>query len=225
MCVLKNSLISVLLGLALVDAAVAESRLTVGVALPRAQLGQGNGANADVAEPVRQALMSYLKGPMIEVISLESRIPQQIAAEAREKGCAFVLYTDIAQVPKGGGMKMFKKLAPLAGVVPLLAGGGMASMGAQMAASAVAQTAMQAQMASAQEDAMTNAMAAINGAQKSNVKAGDSLTLQYKLVRRGDEQPAKADTISGKARTNGEDVLSPMIEAVAVAVLGSVSGN
>jgi hypothetical protein len=31
-------------------------------------LGQGNGAGADVAEPVRQALMSYLKGPKIEVI-------------------------------------------------------------------------------------------------------------------------------------------------------------
>jgi len=78
-------------------------------------------------------------------------------------------------------------------------------------------------MADAQEDAMANAMAAINGAQKSNVKAGDSLTLQYKLVKHGQEQPAKSDTISGKAKSNGEDVLSPMIEAVAVAVVGSVS--
>ena len=82
-----------------------------------------------------------------------------------------------------------------------------------------------AQMADAQEDAMANAMSAINGAQKSNVKAGDSLTLQYKLVKPGEEQPAKADTISGKAKANGEDVLSPMIEAVAVAVVGSVSGG
>ena len=225
MCVLKNSLISALLGLALANAAVAESKLTVGVALPRAQLGQGNGASADVAEPVRQALMSYLKGPMIDVIALEARIPQQIAAEAGEKRCAYVLYTDVAQVPKGGGMKMFRKLAPIAGVVPLLGGGGMGSMGAQMAASAVAQTAMQAQMQDAQEDAMANAMAAINGAQKSNVKAGDSLTLQYKLVKHGEETPAKADTISGKAKSNGEDVLSPMIEAVAVAVVGSVSAR
>ena len=212
-----------MMGLAFANLAVAEGKLIVGVALPRAQLGQGNGASADVAEPVRQALMSYLKGPMIEVIALEARIPQQIAAEADVKSCAFVLYTDVAQVPKGGGMKMFKKLAPIAGVLPLLGGGGMGNIGAQMAASAVAQTAMQAQMADAQEDAMANAMAAINGAQKSNVKAGDSLTLQYKLVKHGQEQPAKSDTISGKAKSNGEDVLSPMIEAVAVAVVGSVS--
>ena len=219
----KISLISALLSLGLMNAAFAEGKLTVGVALPRAQLGQGNGASADVAEPVRQALMAYLKGPMIEVISLDARIPQQIAAEAGEKGCAFVLYTDVAQVPKGGGMKMFKKLAPLAGVVPMLGGGGMGNMGAQMAAQAVAQTAMQAQVADAQEDAMANAMAQINGAQKSNVKAGDSLTLQYKLVRAGEEQPVKTETVQGKAKTNGEDVLSPMIEAVAVAVFQSVA--
>ena len=223
MRVLKLLMMGAVMGLAFANLAVAEGKLIVGVALPRAQLGQGNGASADVAEPVRQALMSYLKGPMIEVIALEARIPQQIAAEADVKSCAFVLYTDVAQVPKGGGMKMFKKLAPIAGVLPLLGGGGMGNVGAQMAASAVAQTAMQAQMADAQEDAMANAMAAINGAQKSNVKAGDSLTLQYKLVKHGQEQPAKADTISGKAKSNGEDVLSPMIEAVAVAVVGSVS--
>ncbi len=49
--------------LGLSNTSLAETKLTVGVALPRAQLGQGNGASADVAEPVRQALMSYLKGP------------------------------------------------------------------------------------------------------------------------------------------------------------------
>jgi len=224
MRVLRLCLISVLMGLGSMNAAFAQNKLKVGVALPRAQLGQGNGASADVAEPVRQALMSYLKGPMIEVIALEARIPQQIAAEASEKGCAFVLYTDIAQTPKGGGLKMLKKLAPLAGMVPMM-GGGMGDIGKQMAMSAVAQGVMQTQIASAQEDAMANAMAAINGAQKTNVKAGDSLALQYQLVRVGEEQPVKAEKIQAKAKTNGEDVLSPMIEAVAVAVVGSVTAK
>jgi hypothetical protein len=57
-------------------------------------------ASADVAEPVRQALMSYLKGPKLEVIALEARIPQQIAAEAGEKGCTFVQYTRAFRNPK-----------------------------------------------------------------------------------------------------------------------------
>jgi len=202
--------------------ASAADKLIVGVALPRAQLGQPNGANADVAEPVRQVLMSYLKGPVIEVIALEARIPVQIAAEAREKGCAYVLYTDVSQTRKGNGMSMLKKLAPVAGMLPMIGGG---NMGTQIAASAVAQGVMQAQVADAQQDARENAMAAINGAQQSNVKAGDSLSLQYRLVRLGEDQPVKADAVVGKARANGEDVLSPMIETVAVAVVDNVSSH
>lgn len=203
--------------------ATAADKILVGVALPRAQLGQGNGANADVAEPVRQALISYLKGPTVEVIPLEARIPQHMAAEAQQKGCAFVLYTDIEQQAKGGGLKMFKKLAPLASAVPMM--GGMGNMGATMAAQAVAQTAMQSQMEDAQQDAMANAMAAINGAQKNAVKAGDSLTLNYRLVKPGDEKPLITDALKGKAKANGEDVLSPLIETVAIAVVGKVTGH
>ena len=219
---LQIAFATTLLGLAQMDPATAEDKLTVGVALPRAQLGQPNGANADVAEPVRQVLMSYLKGPVIEVVSLEARIPVQIAAEAREKGCAFVLYTDVAQIAKGGGLKMLKKLAPMAGMLPMLGGGGLNS---QLAMSAVSQGVMQASMQEAQEDAMANAMSAINGAQKSNVKAGDSLSLQYRLVRVGEEQPMKSSTIVVKAKANGDDELSPMLETVATDVVGAVASH
>ena len=201
--------------------ASASDKLIVGVALPRAQLGQPNGASADVAEPVRQVFMSYLKGPVIEVIALEARIPVQIAAEAREKGCAYVLHADVVQTRKSGGMSMLKKLAPVAGMLPMIGGG----MNSQVAASVVAQGVMQAQAADAQQEAMESAMAAINGAQQSSVKAGDTVSLQYKLVRLGEEQPARADTVMGKAKSNGEDVLSPLIEAVAVAVVDSVASR
>ncbi len=175
-----------------------------------------------MAEPVRQALISYLKGPVIEVIPIEARIPLQINAEAKEKGCAFVLYTDVTQKPKGGGLGMLKKLAPLASAVPMMGGGG--DMGS-MAASMAAQQVMQAQMQSAQEDAMANAMAQISGAQKSNVKAGDSLTFEYRLVKPDEESALKTDRIVVKAKNNGEDVLSPMIETVATAVVGAVAGK
>jgi hypothetical protein len=201
-------------------ASFAADKLIVGVALPRAQLGQPNGASADVAEPVRQALLAYLKGPVIEVIPLEARIPLQINAEAKEKNCAFVLYTDVTQKPKGGGFAALKKLAPLASAMPMLGGAGdMGSMAASMAAQQVVQASIQ----SAQEDAMQQAMAQISGAQKSNVKAGDSLTLEYRLVKPDEQSPLKADKIVVKAKNNGEDVLSPMIEAVATAVVGAVA--
>jgi hypothetical protein len=209
-------------GFMVATAGVAADKLIVGVALPRAQLGQGNGSSADVGEPVRQALIAYLKGPMLEVIPLEARIPVQINAEAKEKGCAYVLFTDVTQKPKGSGLSMLKKLAPLAAAVPMMGGGGnIGSMGTQMAVQMATQTAMQ----SAQEDAMASAMAALSGAQKSNVKAGDSLTFEYRLVRPGEESPVKTDKVVGKAKSNGEDVLSPLIENVATAVVGAVSGS
>jgi hypothetical protein len=208
-----------------VAAAPVPEKIIVGVALPRAQLGQGNGGSADVAEPLRQALMAYLKGPALEVVPLEARIPQQIDAEARQRGCAFVLYTDVTQTAKKGGFGLLKKLAPVASALPMLGGGGgLANIGTQVAMQAATQSAMQSQM-QAQEDAMANAMAAINGAQKNNVKAGDSLTLEYKLVKLGVETPFKADTILGKAKANGEDVLSPLIENVAIAVVGAATGG
>jgi len=220
----RFTLLASILLLSVVPLASAASKVIVGVAMPRAQLGQGNGGNADVAEPVRQALMAYLKGPALEVIPLEARIPIQINAEAKEKGCTYVLYTDVTQTAKKGGMGLFKKLAPVASALPML-GGGMGNMGAQVAMQAAAQGAMQAQMQDAQEDAMASAMASINGAQKTNVKAGDSLTFEYKLVKPGTDAPFKAETITGKAKANGDDVLSPMIETVAIAVVGAATGG
>jgi hypothetical protein len=59
---MRAAWVGVVLALAFGNAHAA-GKIVVGVALPRAQLGQGNGANADVAEPVRQALIAYLKGP------------------------------------------------------------------------------------------------------------------------------------------------------------------
>jgi hypothetical protein len=215
--------IAIVLAMGIAQIVPAGDKLIVGVALPRAQLGQGNGANADVAEPVRQALISYLKGPVIEVVALEARIPLQINAEAQEKNCAFVLYTDVTQKSKGRGLGMLKKLAPVASALPMLGGAG--NMGAQMAASAATQGIMQAQMQAAQEDAMANAMAAISGAQKSNVKAGDSLTLEYKLIRPGEKEPMKSDMFVGKAKSNGDDVLSPLIESVATVVVETVAAK
>ncbi len=135
-----------------------------------------------------------------------------------------MLYTDVTQTKKGSGFGMLKKLAPMAAAVPML-GGGMGNMGGQMAASMAAQTMMNASMQSAQEDAMANAMAAINGAQKNAVKAGDTLTFEYKLVKPDEEKPAKADKLSSKAKENGQDVLSPLIESVATAVVGTVAGK
>ena len=88
--------ISIWVSLGLSNTSLAETRLKVGVAFPRAQLGQGNGASADVAEPVRQALMSYLKGPISRSSrsspGSRSRSPRKRARRAARSCCTRILH-------------------------------------------------------------------------------------------------------------------------------------
>ena len=92
------------------------------IALPKAQLGQGNNSAVDVSEPVRTTLGQYMAGPSVQLVRLDARIPVQIEAEAAEKSCGYILQTTVVQKKKAGSM--FKKLAPLAGALPMLAGDG-----------------------------------------------------------------------------------------------------
>ena len=185
--------------------------------LPKAQLGQGT-SGADVAEPVRATLTAYLGGPATELIPLTSRIPIQIDAEAQEIGCAYVLYSSVTQKKSGGFGKMFAAAAPIATMA-----GGMAGMGgnygSMMAGQAVAQAASTAAAQSAQQEAME----ALGGAAKSNIKKGDQITLEYKLVKPGVAEPVTVQSAVAKAKETGEDLVSPLIEQAATQVLTVIS--
>ena len=185
--------------------------------LPKAQLGQGT-SGADVAEPVRATLTAYMGGPATELIPLTARIPIQIEAEAQELGCEYVLYSSVVQKKGGGFGKMFAAAAPLATMA-----GGMGAMGgnygAMMAGQAVAQAASSAAAQSAQQEAMEQ----LGGAAKSNIKKGDQVTLEYKLMRPGEPVAVVAQSVAAKAKETGEDLVSPLIEQAATAVLTAIS--
>lgn len=185
--------------------------------LPKAQLGQGT-SGADVAEPVRATLTAYLGGPATELIPLTARIPIQIDAEAQVMACEFVLYSSVTQKKGGGFSKMFAAAAPIATMA-----GGMAGMGGNygtmMAGQAVAQVATTAAAQSAQQEAME----ALGGAAKSNIKKGDQITLEYKLVKPGVAEPIAAQSAVAKAKESGEDLVSPLIEQAATQVLTAIS--
>jgi len=185
--------------------------------LPKAQLGQGT-SGADVAEPVRATLTAYMGGPATELIPLTARIPIQIEAEAQELGCEYVLYSSVVQKKGGGFGKMFAAAAPLATMA-----GGMGAMGgnygAMMAGQAVAQAASTAAAQSAQQEAMEQ----LGGAAKSNIKKGDQVTLEYKLMRPGEPVAVVAQSVAAKAKETGEDLVSPLIEQAATAVLTAIS--
>ena len=168
----------------------------VGVVMPKATAAEGIDANS-LAEAVKNTMVTYLSGPAVEVVQLQSRIPVQIDAEARQKECDFVVRTTVAHKKGGGGgFGMFKKIAPVAGgVVPY--GGTTAGAVAHTVATTAIYTA-----------------ADFSG----NVKSKDELTLEYALQRTGgSSSPAKQ--LKAKAKSDGEDLISTLVEQAATAVL------
>jgi len=69
------------------------------------------------------------------------------------------------------------------------------------------------------------AMAQMTSAQQSNIKSGDTVTLEYKLVATGESTPFKSETLQGKAKADGEDVLGPLVERLATNVVGAATGQ
>jgi hypothetical protein len=199
---------------AFADAAAA----TVCITMPKAQLGQGNNAPTDVSEPVRAALGTYMAGPAVQLKLLDARIPIQIDAEAAQKECGYVLQSSVTQKKGKSAGGFFKKIAPLASALPMVGAAG-GSMSGAIAAQAVAATASSAAAQSMQDDYM----AAMTGAQQSNVKAGDVVTVEYQLSKPGDGAAPRAEKFETKAKADGEDVLGPLLERVATAVLTQVT--
>jgi hypothetical protein len=198
--------------------APAASKSRICLVLPKAQLGQGS-SGADVGEPVRQTMISYLNGPTVEIISLAARIPVQVEAEAQQSACEYVLYTSVVQKKGGGGFgKLLAAAAPIASVMLPGVGGLAGNYGAIMAGQAVASAAS----AAAAQNAQQEAMEAINGASEQNIKKGDEVTLEYQLTKAGVTEPLATHSSSAKAKAKGEDLLSPLIEQTAIDVLGAI---
>lgn len=206
-------------GLLCAAGAQSAGKVRIGIVMPKAQLGQG-ASGADVAEPVRQTLIAYLSGPATELVPLQARIPIQVSAEAEQAGCQYVLYTSVTHKKGGGGAgfgKLMGAMAPVAGMVPGLGGlgGGTGAIVASQAAAAAASAAAQAQAQQAQEQAM----AALTNASQGQIKKGDQITLDYKLQKIGETAAALEKSGQAKAKQDGEDLLSPLIEAAATEVL------
>jgi hypothetical protein len=181
----------------------------IGIVTPKAQLGQGN-AGQDVATPVAQLIMAYMAGPVLELVPLQARIPAQIDAEAKALNCTHVLYTTVEQksARKGGG-GLLSKLGPAAAMLP-----GVGALGSASGAMAAGMAAQAISMAGAQA-AQADAMASLTQAQAGSVKAKDEVTLTYQFVTVSGAKPPLAETLSAKAKQDGEDLLSPLVEQLA----------
>jgi hypothetical protein len=191
------------------SAAPTAGKVRIGIVLPKAQLGQGN-AGQDVANPVRQLIMSYMAGPVLELVALEARIPAQIEAEARGLNVTHVLYTSVEQKKgRGGAGGLLSKMGPAAAMLPGVGALGGAASG--IAAGVATQAIMTAATAGMQQQAMDSLLQVQSG----SVKAKDEITLTYQFVTMSGAKPPLADALKAKAEQDGQDLLSPLVEQLA----------
>ena len=178
---------------------VSSTIIRVGIALPKAQFSEGVD-NQMMAAGVRDLVGQYLQGSNIELVPLEARLASALASEAQEKDCDYVLQIAVTQKKGSSGMSMFKKIAPVLGSVAPMAG--VTGSVAGHVAGSVAQSAIYSAAGMA-----------------SNTKSKDQFTLEYNLTLAADGAAKATNSLKAKAVSDGEDVLSPMIEKLAEAIL------
>lgn len=163
----------------------------------------GEGLNAaELAGAVQNTLAEYLKSPNVELLLIEAKLPSAIDAEAKTKECDFVVYASVAHKKGGGGFGMFKKLAPvLSNVAPVAGMGGTGGAIAGQVASNIIYS-------------------AANLSQ--NVKSKDEITLDIKVISSNGAQTL-AKQFKQKAKGDGDDLITPIIEQAAQAILDATA--
>jgi hypothetical protein len=173
----------------------------VGIALPKADLGPGS-QGQNTGESLRLLESQYLKGPKIEVVMLTSLLESQVEAEAKEKECDYIVFSAMTQ-KKGGGMGFLKGASALMSVIPVAGA-------ARGAAGAIAATATAAAAASAASSMSTQ------------VKAKSDVTFEYHMFAVGNTTPVLENKVTAKAKEDGEDVITPLVEAAATSIVDRV---
>jgi len=199
----------------------APGKIRIGVAPPDAQVGQGSNAQADYSTPIRNAMILLMNGPAVEIAALDARVSMQLQAEAQQKQCDSILMSRVAvKHAQGGGFGKFMKMGgTMAQMTPMGAmahgmGGAVAASAASAAASAAAQA--------AQQQAMNQVMSQLSGF-NGQIKQKDDVTVQYQLTQTGQGAPLLQNALQGKAKSDGEDVLTPLLQQTANTVLTQVS--
>ncbi|HSK64678.1 MAG TPA: hypothetical protein VK893_12585 [Pyrinomonadaceae bacterium] len=152
------------------------------------------GMNAgNLASAVQATLTEKLKAPNVEAIPIQATVLSQIEAEARQKECDYIVYTTVSHKKGGGGF-----------------GSVFGSTAAQVAAATVPHA------GSTTAAIATNTAASVVVA---DIKAKDELTVDVRLEKPGAGYPAFAKPFKGKAKSAGEDIVTPPTTQAAQALI------
>lgn len=193
----------------------APGMIRIGVAPPDAQVGQGSNAGADYSTPIRNAMILLMAGPAVEVAALDSHVPLQLQAEAQQKQCDYILFSSVVLKHNASAFGKFAKMGSMAAsMTPMgMMAHGMGSAVAASAASAAAQA--------AQQQAMSQVMSQLQGF-NGQIKSKDDVSVQYQLMSPTQSAPVLQNALQGKAKSDGEDVLTPLLQQTANTVVGQV---
>jgi hypothetical protein len=176
------------------------------ICLAPSSVETASGSAATAMSAVRETFTSYLTGPTLEVAPLSSRLESQARQEAKAANCPYLLITTLKQEHTGGGSGLLGRVA--SGAVQQ--GVSSADVGSNSAAGRVA------------TGAATGAASGAANNYGSSTQAKDEMTLTTHLES-ADGKVLVDMTGKRKADSNGEDMLTPLVEKAATAVANAIS--
>lgn len=165
----------------------------------------GDGMNAaELSGAIRNTLTEYLKTLQIELVQLEAKLPSAIDAEAKQKECDYIIYANVSHKKGGGGGMFGKALGNIAGAAASSIGYSTGSVAGAVAGQAASQAIYTASSVS------------------QSIKSKDELTLDIKVNAASDGSAALTNQYKAKAKSDGEDIISRIIEQAAQAVVDAI---
>jgi len=159
------------------------------------------GDATQMSKSLSEMFASYLNGPSLKSIPLEARLADQAIEEAKQKSCGTVLLSSFERKRSGGGALSKAAAAAAQGAAWTLPYSGVAVAGARSAA-------------------VAGAYAVSSIAQGTHAK--DELIVEYRIGTAETVQKASPKKESLKAKSNGEDLVTPLVEKVSGAAAASV---
>lgn len=177
----------------------------IAIVLPSVQGVDGNATG--VATAVRDLFASYLTGPSLQSIAVDARLTSQALAEARQKQCPLVLIATVSRKQSGRGN----------GILGQMVGQVVGSTAYQIpGAGSIAGTVVQSVVVASAQAVSTLA---------ASTHAKDEIRLEYRLSTADGRAQLGPTAEKAKAATDGEDLLTPLIERAAEAVAARVSSR
>lgn len=177
---------------------------TTRICLAPASVESSVGDASTASGALRDLFTSFLTGPSLRAQPLTARLASQVHEEAQQAGCPYLLLATLEHKRGGGGLV-----------------GRMATSAAQQgvweagvgSASAAGRIAGQAAYGAASQAASTYA---------ASVHNKDEVTLAYRLEQ-GDGKALLDKSDKRKAKADSEDLLTPMVQQAAEAIVGVIS--